>query len=125
MVGTNLYYAKDEKGKSRSGRKTIEISARGCNGLKLGIIWSKKKGKMVMEIKHGAMQKSYEEQLNEYGYTLGSEKKIELFEKIKFSYNMLSIHGFLTEREKREVAHKIAKRIKDTMLPTFRKDDTK
>lgn len=50
-----------------------------------------------IEFHHGALADSYEKQANEQGYTLGDN--VELFDKVAFSYNMLRIHGYLTDSQ--------------------------
>jgi hypothetical protein len=58
---------------------------------------------------HGAFADSYEKQANEQGYTLGD--KAEMFDKIAFSYNMLRIHGLLTDSESNKVRQRIQKNL--------------
>ena len=52
-----------------------------------------------MEIKfgHGALCDSYEQQANRQGFTLGDKE--ELFDKVKYSYNFLWVHGYLTDSQ--------------------------
>ena len=69
---------------------------------------------MVM-FSHGALSDSYEEQANKQGYTLGD--KAELFDKIAFSYNMLRIHGYFTEKQAESVCQKIQKNIVKNLKP--------
>ena len=69
---------------------------------------------MVM-FSHGALSDSYEEQANKQGYTLGD--KAELFDKIAFSYNMLRIHGYFTEKQVDSVCQKIQKNIVKNLKP--------
>lgn len=59
--------------------------------------------------RHGAFADSYEKQANEQGYTLG--EKAEFFDKVAFSYNLLRIHGFLTDSQEVQVCKKIQKRL--------------
>lgn len=62
---------------------------------------------------HGVLSDSYEEQANEQGYTLGD--KAELFDKIKFSYNVLRVHGLLTDAESDRVVQRIQKKLVKTV----------
>lgn len=64
---------------------------------------------------HGALCDSYEKQANEQGYTLG--EKAELFDKIAFSYNMLRIHGYLTDSQSDNVCKKIQKNLVKSIKP--------
>ena len=64
---------------------------------------------------HGALCDSYEKQANEQGYTLGG--KAELFDKIAFSYNMLRIHGYFTEKQEESVCRKIQKKLVASLIP--------
>lgn len=64
---------------------------------------------MEIGFHHGALRKSYEEQANEQGFTLG--EKAELFEKIGRSYNMLRVHGYLTDSQADSVCKKIQKNL--------------
>ena len=64
---------------------------------------------------HGALGGSYEKQANEQGYTLGD--KADTFDKIAFSYNMLRIHGYLTESQAESVCKKIQKNIIKNLKP--------
>ena len=58
---------------------------------------------------HGALADSYEKQANEQGFTLGD--KAELFDKIADSYNMLRIHGYLTDKQADSICKKIQKNL--------------
>lgn len=58
---------------------------------------------------HGAFSDSYEEQANKQGFTLGD--KVKLFEDVKHSYNMLRIHGYLTDNQADSVCKKIQKNL--------------
>ena len=64
---------------------------------------------MEVGFRHGAMCDSYEKQANKQGFTLG--EKAELFEKIGFSYNLLRIHGYLTDSQADIVCKKIQKNL--------------
>ena len=64
---------------------------------------------MNVEFRHGALCDSYEKQANEQGFTLG--EKAELFDKIGFSYNLLRIHGYLTDSQADMVCKKIQKNL--------------
>lgn len=58
---------------------------------------------------HGAFADSYEKQANEQGYTLGA--RAELFDKIGYAYNLLRIHGYLTDSQADSVCQKIQKKL--------------
>ncbi len=64
---------------------------------------------MEVGFRHGALSDSYEKQANDQGFTLGD--KAELFEKIGFSYNLLRIHGYLTDSQADMVCKKIQKNL--------------
>lgn len=64
---------------------------------------------MEVGFRHGALCDSYEKQANEQGFTLGD--KAELFDKIAYSYNMLWIHGYLTDGQADMVCKKIQKNL--------------
>ena len=70
---------------------------------------------MEVGFRHGAFCDSYEKQANEQGFTLGD--KVELFDKIAFSYNMLRIHGFLTDKQADMVCNKIQKHLVKNLKP--------
>lgn len=58
---------------------------------------------------HGALCDPYEQQANEQGYTLG--KEADLFDDIGHAYNMLYIHGYLTDSQADSVCKKIQKKL--------------
>lgn len=62
---------------------------------------------------HGALCDKYEKQANEQGYTLGDSA--ELFDKIGDAYNMLRIHGYLTDSQEGTVCKKIQKNLVKTV----------
>lgn len=64
---------------------------------------------MEVGFRHGALCDSYEKQANEQGFTLGD--KAELFDKIAFSYNLLRIHGYLTDSQTDMICKKIQKQL--------------
>lgn len=64
---------------------------------------------------HGVLAHKYEEQANKQGFTLGD--KAEYFDKIAFSYNMLRIHGFLTDKQADMVCQKIQKQLMKNIKP--------
>lgn len=64
---------------------------------------------------HGAFADTYEKQANEQGYTLG--EKAEVFDKIAFSYNMLRIHGYFTDKQEESVCKKIQKNLVRNLKP--------
>ena len=70
---------------------------------------------MEVGFRHGTLCDSYEKQANKQGFTL--EDKAELFDKIAFSYNMLRIHGFLTDKQADIVCKKIQKQIIKNLKP--------
>ena len=65
--------------------------------------------------RHGALADSYEKQANEQGFTLGD--KAETFDKIARSYNMLRIHGYLTDKQADCVCQKIQKNLVKSVKP--------
>lgn len=69
----------------------------------------------VIGFHHGALSGSYEKQANEQGYTLGD--KADTFDKIGFSYNMLRIHGYLTDSQADSVCKKIQKKLASSVKP--------
>ena len=70
---------------------------------------------MEVGFHHGALCDSYEKQANEQGFTLVD--KAELFDKISFSYNMLRIHGYLTDKQADIVCKKIQKQLIKNLKP--------
>ena len=64
---------------------------------------------------HGAFADKYEKQANDQGYTLGD--KAEMFDKIAFSYNMLRIHGYFTEKQEEQICKKIQKNLVKNLKP--------
>lgn len=64
---------------------------------------------------HGALCDSYEKQANKQGFTLGD--KAELFEKIGYAYNLLRIHGYLTDSQ----ANMICKKIQKNLVKSIKK----
>lgn len=56
---------------------------------------------------HGVLNDNYEKQANNQGFTLGD--KAELFEHVRRSYNMLRLHGYLTDSQADLVCQKIQK----------------
>ncbi len=64
---------------------------------------------------HGAFADSYEKQANEQGYTLGDQA--ETFDKIAFSYNMLRIHGFFSEKQEESICAKIQTQLVKNLKP--------
>ena len=81
----------------------MEQPNRGGRAVKGGI------GMTEVGFHHGALEDSYEKQANEQGFTLGD--KAEMFDKIAFSYNMLRIHGYLTDSQADSVCQKIQKKL--------------
>ena len=68
-----------------------------------------------IEFAHGALCDSYEEQANRQGYTLG--QKAAFFVKVAFAYNLLRIHGFLTDTQTDSVCQKIQKKLVSDIRP--------
>lgn len=70
-----------------------------------------------MEIKfgHGALCDRYEQQANRQGFTLGDKE--ELFDKVKYSYNFLWVHGYLTDSQADTICKKIQKQIIKNLKP--------
>ena len=64
---------------------------------------------------HGALADRYEKQANEQGYTLGD--RAELFDKIGYSYNLLRMHGYLTDSQADSVCQKIQKKLVANLKP--------
>lgn len=75
---------------------------------------------MVVSFRHGAFADKYEKQANDQGFTLGD--RAEMFDKIAFSYNMLRIHGFFTEKMEESICKKIQKRLVDNLEPLKREE---
>lgn len=70
---------------------------------------------MEVGFRHGALCDSYEKQANEQGFTLGDQA--ELFDKVKFSYNILRIHGYLIDSQADMVCKKIQKQLVKNLKP--------
>lgn len=70
---------------------------------------------------HGALADSYEKQANEQGYTLGD--KADTFDKIGFSYNMLRIHGYLTDSQADSICQKIQKKLVANLHPLVKENE--
>lgn len=70
---------------------------------------------------HGALADSYEKQANEQGFTLGD--KAELFDKIAFSYNLLRMHGYLTDKQADCVCQKIQKNLVKNIKPLAKENE--
>lgn len=71
---------------------------------------------------HGALSPEYEEQANKQGFTL--EEETEKFKKVKFAYNMLRIHGYITDSQADKIVQKIHKDLVEN-LKVLKKDETK
>lgn len=69
---------------------------------------AKKPGKTI-GFYHGALCDRYEKQANEQEYTLG--EKAELFDKIGDAYNLLRIHGILSDSESDNVCKRLQKKL--------------
>lgn len=61
----------------------------------------------IIEFRHGALSESYEIQANKQGFTL--DEKAELFDKVRFSYNILRLHSYLTDSQADMVCKKNTK----------------
>lgn len=70
---------------------------------------------------HGIFADSYETQANEQGYTLG--KKAELFDDVAYSYNMLRLHGYLTDSQADSVVQKIQKKLVANLKPLKKENE--
>lgn len=70
---------------------------------------------MEIGFRHGAMCESYEEQAKKQGYTLGD--KADLFDKVGFSYNMLRLHGYITDSQSNMICKKIQKELVANIKP--------
>lgn len=75
---------------------------------------------MEVGFNHGALCDSYEKQANEQGFTLGD--KAELFDKVAYSYNLLRIHGYLTDSQADSVCEKIQKQLVKNLKPLENKE---
>ena len=75
---------------------------------------------MEVGFRHGALCDSYEKQANEQGFTLGGQA--ELFYKVAFSYNLLRIHGYLTDSQADMVCKKIQKQLMKNLKPLENKE---
>lgn len=75
---------------------------------------------MEVGFRHGALCDSYEKQANEQGFTLGD--KAELFDKVAYSYNLLRIHGYLTDSQADSVCEKIQKQLVKNLKPLENKE---
>lgn len=64
---------------------------------------------------YGIMCENLETQANQQGYTLG--KNVELAEKLRKSYNMLCIHGILTNSQANRCLPKLHKKIVKMLEP--------
>ena len=65
----------------------------------------------MRELNWGALSESLEGQLKNYGLKFKTEKKKERWEKLKFARSMLTINGFLTEKQSEQVVSKFGKAI--------------
>jgi hypothetical protein len=64
---------------------------------------------MEVGFHHGVLCDSYEKQANSQGFTLGDKAK--LYEDIGHSWNMLRIHGYLTDSQADSICKKIQKNL--------------
>lgn len=69
---------------------------------------------------HGILPKSYEEQANEQGFTLGDKK--DKFEEIRKSYNILHFCGYITDSQADKILRKIQKDLVKN-LKVLKKDE--
>lgn len=65
--------------------------------------------------RYGIICDDLEKQANEQGYTLGDN--IELAEKLRKSYNMLCIHGILTDSQADKCLPKLHKKVVKMLKP--------
>lgn len=75
---------------------------------------------MEIGFHHGALCDSYEEQANSQGFTLGD--RAGLFDKIGYAYNLLRIHGYLTDSQADMVCRKIQKNLVKSVTRIKRED---
>lgn len=75
---------------------------------------------MRITLKHGALADSYEEQANEYGYTLGDDAG--WIQKIGNGIIMGYIHGCITDFEYDKILEWFARRIITKHLKPIEKD---
>lgn len=64
---------------------------------------------------YGVLCDDLEKQANEQGYTFGD--KVELVEKLRFSANMVRMHGLLTDSQADSMYQKLQKRITKELKP--------
>lgn len=64
---------------------------------------------MLVEIHHGALANSYEEQMNKYGFTYGEQA--DWVEKIGFGIVCAHIHGCITDSEYDKILQRFQKKI--------------
>lgn len=64
---------------------------------------------------YGVLYDDLEKQANEQGYTFGD--KVELVEKLRFSANMVRMHGLLTDSQADSMYQKLQKRIIKELKP--------
>lgn len=65
-----------------------------------------------MEINYGVMADKLYNQLKKQGY---KDKKIDKHERLRFSINMLFLHGYITEKQKHSYFVKLHKDIEDNL----------
>ena len=73
------------------------------------------KASMEVGFRHGALCDSYEKQANTQGFTLGD--KAELFDDVSFAYNLLRVHGYLTNSQVDMICNKIQKQLVKNLKP--------
>lgn len=64
---------------------------------------------------YGALCDSLEKQANEQGFTLGEKSK--LFEKLRFSLNMVTIHGLVTDSQANKAFEKLNNQVVKSLIP--------
>jgi hypothetical protein len=70
---------------------------------------------MEVGFRYGALCEDLEIQANEQGYTLGD--KAEMLEKLRFSVNMVRIHGLVTDSQADSVYKKLQKKVVSALKP--------
>ena len=68
-----------------------------------------------IRLSYGIMCDDLEKQANEQGYTFGS--KVEILEKLRFSVNLIRIHGLLTDSQADSVYQKLQKKVVKELKP--------
>lgn len=64
---------------------------------------------------YGVLCDDLESQANKQGYTLGDE--VEMLEKLRFSVNMVRIHGLVTDSEADNIYKKMNRKVLKSLKP--------